>query len=144
MAAERVIIGKNCQIKIIYDNVPQTFRIEAFNENDEAELRARDFLGQDTPEMDHIEKGYTGDGMVLDAGVRLDRITEDMKRRRRANLPPADLQITLTKVYRDGATLPTTMTFTGVVMTVGTQIGSRTDDVKRPLKWGASDREFSE
>ena len=106
MAAERVIIGKNCQIKIIYDNVPQTFRIEAFNESDEAELRMRDFLGQDTPEPDYIEKGFTGDGMVLDAGVRLDRIAEDMKRRRRANLPPADLQITLTKVYRDGATLP--------------------------------------
>lgn len=142
--AERVIIGKNCQIKIIYDNVPSTFRIEAFNENDEAELRARDFLGQDAPEMDYIEKGYTGDGVILDAGVRLDRIVEDMKRRRRANLPPLDLQLTLTKVYRDGATLPTTMTFTGAVMTVGTQIGSRTDDVKRPLKWGASDRELTE
>jgi hypothetical protein len=59
MAAERVIIGKNCQIKVIYDNVPSTFRIEAFNENDEAELRARDFLGQDAPEMDYIEKGFT-------------------------------------------------------------------------------------
>ena len=142
--AERVIIGKNCQIKVIYDNVPSTFRIEAFNENDEAELRMRDFLGQDAPETDYIEKGYTGDGVILDAGVRLDRITDDMKRRRRANLPPLDLQLTLTKVYRDGATLPTTMTFTGVVMTVGTQIGGRTDDVKRSLKWGASDRELTE
>ena len=70
-------------------------------------------------------------------------IVEDDRARRRANLPPKDLQITLTKVYRDGATTPSTMTFRNLVMTVGTQIGSRTDDVKRPLKWAAGDRAFT-
>lgn len=142
--AERVIIGKNCLAKLIYDNTPSTFRVEGFNENDEGELRMRDFLGQDTPETDYIEKGYTGDFTVLDAGPRLDRIVEDMKRRRRANLPPLDCQLTLTRVFRDGATTPTTMTFTDVVLTVGTQVGGRTDDVKRPVKWSARDRQFTE
>lgn len=141
--AEKVIIGKNCLLKIVYDNTPSTFRIEAFSENDEAELRKRQFLGAEAPETDYIENGFAGDGMVLDAGKRLDAIVEDDRARRRANLPPKDLQITLTKVYRDGATSPSTMTFRGIVMTVGTQIGSRTDDVKRPLKWTASDRAFT-
>lgn len=141
--AERVIIGKNCMLKLVYDNTPQTFRIEAFSENDEAELRKRQFLGAEAPETDYIENGFAGDGMVLDAGKRLDAIVEDDRARRRANLPPKDLQITLTKVYRDGATTPSTMTFRSIVMTVGTQIGSRTDDVKRPLKWTAADRAFT-
>lgn len=141
--AEKVIIGKNCLLKIVYDNTPSTFRIEAFSENDEAELRKRQFLGAEAPETDYIENGFAGDGMVLDAGKRLDAIVEDDRARRRANLPPKDLQITLTKVYRDGATTPSTMTFRNLVMTVGTQIGSRTDDVKRPLKWTAGDRAFT-
>jgi len=142
--AEKVIIGKNCLAKVVYDNVPQTYRIEGFNENDEAELRMRDFLGQDAPETDYIEKGYTGDFVVLDSGPRLDRIVEDMKTRRRANLPALDFQLTLTRVFRDGATTPTTVTFRDVVMTVGTQVGGRTDDVKRPVKYAASNREFTE
>lgn len=141
--AEKVIIGKNCLLKIVYDNTPSTFRIEAFSESDEAELRKRQFLGAEAPETDYIENGFAGDGMVLDAGKRLDAIVEDDRARRRANLPPKDLQITLTKVYRDGATTPSTMTFRNLVMTVGTQIGSRTDDVKRPLKWAAGDRAFT-
>lgn len=141
--AEKVIIGKNCLLKIVYDNTPSTFRIEAFSESDEAELRKRQFLGAEAPETDYIENGFAGDGMVLDAGKRLDAIVEDDRARRRANLPPKDLQITLTKVYRDGATTPSTMTFRNLVMTVGTQIGSRTDDVKRPLKWSAGDRAFT-
>lgn len=141
--AEKVIIGKNCLLKIVYDNTPSTFRIEAFSESDEAELRKRQFLGAEAPETDYIENGFAGDGMVLDAGKRLDAIVEDDRARRRANLPPKDLQITLTKVYRDGATTPSTMTFRNLVMTVGTQIGSRTDDVKRPLKWTAGDRAFT-
>ena len=141
--AEKVIIGKNCLLKIVYNNTPQTFRIEAFSESDEAELRKRQFLGAEAPETDYIENGFAGDGMVLDAGKRLDAIVEDDRARRRANLPPKDLQITLTKVYRDGATTPSTMTFRNLVMTVGTQIGSRTDDVKRPLKWSAGDRAFT-
>lgn len=141
--AEKVIIGKNCQLKVVYDNIPQTFRIEAFSEGDEAELRKRQFLGAEAPETDYIENGFAGDGMVLDAGKRLDAITEDIRARNRANLPPRDLQITLTRVFRDGVTTPSTMTFRGLVMTVGSQVGSRTDDVKRPLKWSAADRLFT-
>lgn len=141
--AEKVIIGRSCLLKLVYDNTPQTFRIEAFSESDEAELRKRQFLGAEAPETDYIENGFAGDGMVLDAGKRLDAIVEDDRARRRANLPPKDLQITLTKVYRDGATTPSTMTFRNIAMTVGTQIGSRTDDVKRPLKWTAGDRAFT-
>lgn len=141
--AEKVIIGRNCQLRIVYDNVPQTFRIESFSESDEAELRKRNFLGMDAPEMDYIENGFSGDGMVLDAGVRLDAIVEDIRARSRANLPAKSLQFTLTKVFRDGTTQPATATFRGLVMTVGTNVGGRADDVKRPIKWAASERQFT-
>jgi hypothetical protein len=142
--AEKVIIGRNCQLKIVYDDTPHSFRVEAFSENDEAELRKRQFLGAEAPDVDYIENGFAGDCMVLDAGKRLDAITEDIRARSRANLPPKALQITLTKVYRDGVTTPATVTFRDLAMTVGTQMGGRTDDVKRPIKWIAANRTFTD
>jgi hypothetical protein len=141
--AEKVIIGRNCQLKVVYDDVPYTMKIESFSASDEAELRKRQFLGAEAPDTDYIENGFSGDGSVFDTGKRLDAITEDIRARARANLPAKSLQFTLTKVYRDGATTPSTATYRGVVMTVGDAIGGRMDDIKRPLKWIAADRQYT-
>ena len=143
MAGERVTIGKNCQIKIVYNDVPYTFRVESFNAKDDAELRKRQFVGWTSPDTDRIEDGYSVDGSILDSGPGLDAIMADMKARNDANLPPRDLQFTLTRVFRDGVNAPLTATFTGAKMDVDINIGSRTDDVKRPFKAIAADVVFA-
>jgi len=138
MAGERVTIGKNCQIKIVYNNVPYTFRIESWSADDDAELRKRQFIGWNFPDVDRIENGYSFNGSVLDSGPGLDAIMADVIARNDANLPPRDIQVSLTRVFRDGVNAPLTANFTGVQLAFGLNIGSRTDDVKRPLKGVAS------
>lgn len=137
------LIGRNCQLKIVYDDVPYTLRMESFSEADDAELRKRQVIGRDTPITDYIEDGYSGDASVYDTGKALSLITADIRATARANLPAKALSITLTKVYRDGSTTPETVTFTGVVLTTGTNIAGRKEDVKRPLKFMAEDRIFT-
>lgn len=143
MALERVVIGKNCQAKFVYNNVPYTFRLESLNAKDDAELRKRQFIGWTSPDTDRIEDGYSVDGSILYSGPTLDSIHADMKARNDANLPPRDLQITITTVYRDGSNAPLTMTFTNVKMAMDINIGGRTDDVKRPFKAIAADVVFA-
>ena len=137
------LIGKNCQLKIVYDNVPYTLRFESFSEMDDAELRKRQVIGRDTPITDYIEDGYSGDAAVYDTGKTLSLITDDIRARQRANLPPKALSITLTKVFRDGVTTPAAVTFTGVALTASTNVAGRKEDVKRPLKFVAEDRIFT-
>jgi len=140
---DKVIIGKNCQLKIVYDDVPYTFAMESFSEMDDAELRKRQILGRDTPAVDYIEDGFSGDASIFDSKKSLSLICADIRARARANLPPKSLSITLTKVYRDGTTTPEAATFTGIALTTGTNVSGRKEDVKRPLKFLAEDRIFT-
>ncbi len=137
------VLGKNCQIKLIYGDVPYTLRIESFSEADDAELRKRQVIGRDTPITDYIEDGYSGDASVFDTGKVLSLIIADLRARQRANLPPKALSITLTKVFRNGVTTPESTTFTGVALTTGTNVAGRKEDVKRPLKFVSEDRIFT-
>lgn len=143
MATERVTIGKNCTLKIVYNNIPYSFRMESFNAKDDAELRKRQFIGWVFPDTDRIEDGYSIDGSIFDSGPGLDAIIGDMKARNDANLPPRDLQFTLTRVFRDGVNTPLTATYSGAKMAADLNIGGRTDDVKRPFKAIASNLTFT-
>lgn len=136
----KVIIGKNCLIKLIYNNTPYSFRINKFDESDDAELRKRQHLGRTTPETDRIEDGWSGSMTIADDGPALDLIVADIQARDAANLPAHPIVMTLTKVYRDGTTLPLTATYTGVVFTLNNGFGGRKDDVERSMKWNAEKR----
>lgn len=138
--SKKVILGKHCLVKFIYNNAPITLRIEKFDEKDGAELRKRQLLGRTAPETDRIENGWSGSMTVLQDGRELDTIVADIQARDAANLPARDLAVTLTEVFRDGATLPQTTTYQGFVFTVDKGFGSRTDDVKREIKWEAEKR----
>ena len=137
-----VTLGKNCILKIIYDEVPYSVRAESLNEKDDGELRKRRSLGSDLPDTDQIDDGFSGDLTVYDDSKVLDLIESDRRTRRRANLAPKTLSFTLTRVYRDGVTTPSQLTFTGVQMTVGTGMGGSKEDVKRNVSFIAADRAF--
>lgn len=138
--AGKVIIGKNCLVKIVYGDTPYSFRVTKFDESDDAELRKRQFLGRTTPETDRIEDGWSGSVTIADDGPALDLIVADIQARDAANLPARSVSMTLTKVYRDGTTLPLAATYTGVAFTLGTGFGGRKEDVERSMKWNAERR----
>lgn len=139
----RVIQGKNCRIKLVYGNTPYTFRYTKWDESDDAELRKRSLLGRTGPETDRIGDGYSGSVTTLHDGPLLDAIVSDMDARERDSLPPKELVMTLTEVFRDGVTAPTTCTYQGLVVTVSKSAGSRTDDMTRDIKWSSEGRVFA-
>lgn len=139
----KVIQGRNCRLKLVYNNTPYTFRFTKFDESDDAELRKRSLLGRNAPETDRIEDGWSGSLTVLHDGPLLDTIVADIEARSKDSLPPRDCVMTLTEVYRDGSTLPTTCTYQGFVFTASKGAGSSTDDVNRDVKWIAEGRVFA-
>jgi len=138
--AGKVIQGRHCKLKVVYGEVPYSFRATDFEEQDGAELRSRSVLGEQTEEQDRIPKNYSGSISVLHDKPTLDVIEADMQAREDANLPPKDIQITVTKVYRDGTTAPGVKTFTGVAMKVDTSFKGRAEDVVGKITWQASRR----
>ena len=139
----KVIQGRNCRLKIVYNNVPYTFRFTKFDESDDAELRKRSLLGRVGPEVERIGDGYSGSLTTLHDGPTLDAIVADMDARERDSLPPKPLVMTLTEVFRDGVTVPSTLTYQGLAITVSKSAGSRTDDVTRDVKWQSESRVFA-
>ena len=138
--AGKVILGRHTILKVVYNNTPYSFRLNSFEEDDNGELRSRSHLGQTREQQDYIQKNWGGSLTVAEDGPALDTIAADIQARDNANLPPRELLLTLTKVYRDGSTLPVTVTYGDVVMKVGQSIGGRTDDVTRKVAWQAGSR----
>lgn len=139
----KVIQGRNCRLKIVYNNTPYTFRFEKWDESDDANLVKRQLLGRTAPETDRVEDGWSGSLTVLHDGPLLDTIVADIEARSSDNLAPRECVMTLTEVFRDGSTLPTTCTYKGIQFTVSKGASGRVEDVKRDVKWISEGRVFA-